>query len=135
MRVFSLVLFKDFFRIIMVLMAHYDLELHQMDVKTVFLNRDLYEYDYMAQPKRFCHGRKEHMGCHLQKSIYGLNVSLQTVVFEVDENNKKVWVFLKKIRRTIAFMRSSRMKNLFSISCEQMTFYSLVVMLIYHWRR
>ena len=66
-------------------MAYYDLELHQIDVKTVFLNGDLYENDYMAQPKRFCRGRKEHMGCRLQKSIYGLNVSLQTVAFEVDE--------------------------------------------------
>ena len=34
----------------MVLMAHYDLELHQMDVKTAFLNGDLYENNYMAQP-------------------------------------------------------------------------------------
>ena len=29
---------KDSFRIIMALVAHYDLELHQMDVKTTFLN-------------------------------------------------------------------------------------------------
>ena len=65
MRVFSPVLCKDSFRIIMVLMTHYDLELHQMDVKTAFLNGDLYENDYMAQPKRFCRGRKEHMGCRL----------------------------------------------------------------------
>ena len=36
----------------MVLMAHYDLELHQMDVKTTFLDGDLYKNDYMAQPKR-----------------------------------------------------------------------------------
>ena len=62
MRVFSPVLCKDSFRIIMVLMAHYDLELHQMDIKTIFLNGDLYKNDYMAQPKRFYHERKEHMG-------------------------------------------------------------------------
>ena len=31
------------FRSIMVLMTHYDLELHQMDVKMAFLNGDLYE--------------------------------------------------------------------------------------------
>ena len=42
-------------------MAYYDLELHQMDVKTAFLNGDLYENDYIAQPKRFCRERKEHM--------------------------------------------------------------------------
>jgi hypothetical protein len=65
MRVFSPVLCKDSFRINMVLMAHYDLELHHTDVKTTFLNGDLYENDYMAQPKRFCRERKEHMGCHL----------------------------------------------------------------------
>ena len=43
----------DSFRIIMVFMAHYDLEIHQMDVKTAFLNGDLYENIYMAQPKSF----------------------------------------------------------------------------------
>jgi hypothetical protein len=35
------------------LVAHYDLELHQMDVKAAFFNGDLYENVYMAQPKGF----------------------------------------------------------------------------------
>ena len=69
---FSPVLCKDSFRIIMALVAHYDLELHQMDVKTAFLNVDLYENVYMAQPKGFVVKGKEHMGCRLKKSIYGL---------------------------------------------------------------
>ena len=38
--------------------THYDLELHQMDVKMAFLNGDLYENIYMAKPKRLCHGRQ-----------------------------------------------------------------------------
>jgi hypothetical protein len=50
---FSPVSCKDSFRIIMVLVAHYDLELHQIDVKMTFLNGDLYENVYMAQPKSF----------------------------------------------------------------------------------
>ena len=50
---FSLVSCKDSFRIIMALLAHYDLKLHQMDVKTAFLNGDLKENIYMAQPKGF----------------------------------------------------------------------------------
>jgi hypothetical protein len=69
---FSPVSCKDSLRIIMALVAHYDLELHQMDVKTVFLNGDLLKNIYMAQPKGFVVKEKEHMGCHLRKSIYGL---------------------------------------------------------------
>jgi hypothetical protein len=48
---FSLVSCKDSLRIIMVLVAHYNLELHQVDVNAAFLNRDLLENIYMAQPK------------------------------------------------------------------------------------
>ena len=48
-------------RIIMALVAHYDLELHQMDIKTTFLNRDLEENVYMAQPKGFVMEGKERM--------------------------------------------------------------------------
>ena len=32
---------KDSLCIIMVIMAHFDMELHQMDVRTTFLNEDL----------------------------------------------------------------------------------------------
>ena len=56
----------------MALVAHYDLKLYQMDVKTVFLNGDLEGNVYMAQPKSFVMEEKERMGCRLKKSIYGL---------------------------------------------------------------
>jgi hypothetical protein len=39
---------KDSLRIIIALVAYYDLELHQMDVKTAFLNGDLLENVYMT---------------------------------------------------------------------------------------
>ena len=35
----------------MALVAHFDMELHQMDVKTAFLNGDLNEEVYMINPK------------------------------------------------------------------------------------
>jgi hypothetical protein len=69
---FSPVSCKYSFRIVMALVAYYDLELHQMDVKTAFLNGDLEETVYMAQPKGFVVEGKERMGCRLKKSIYGL---------------------------------------------------------------
>ena len=43
-----------------------------MDVKTAFLNGDLEENVYMAQPKGFVMEGKEQMGCRLKKSIYAL---------------------------------------------------------------
>ena len=63
---------KDSLRIIMALVAHFDLELHQMDVKTAFLNGDLYEDVYMQQPEGFKPEGQEHLVCKLKKSIYGL---------------------------------------------------------------
>ena len=40
-------------RLIMVVAARLDLELHQLDVKTAFLNGDLKEEIYMDQPNGF----------------------------------------------------------------------------------
>ena len=57
----------------MVLVAYYNLELHQMDAKMAFLNGGLEENVYMAQSKGFVMEGKERMGCRLKKSIYGLN--------------------------------------------------------------
>jgi hypothetical protein len=59
----------------MALVAHFYLDLHQLDVKTIFLNRELVEkrvHGLMAQPKGFVVRGKEHMECHLRRSIYGL---------------------------------------------------------------
>ena len=56
----------------MTLIAHYDLELHHMDVKTIFLNGDLENNVYMDQPMGFSIEEKKHMVRKLKKSIYGL---------------------------------------------------------------
>jgi hypothetical protein len=83
--IFSPVSCKDSLRIIMALVAHYDLELHQMDVKTTFLNGDMLENVYMAQPKGFAIKEKEHMGCHMRKSIYGLKQASRQWYLKFDE--------------------------------------------------
>ncbi|KAL9264355.1 Retrovirus-related Pol polyprotein from transposon TNT 1-94-like protein [Drosera capensis] len=69
---FSPISSKDSFRIIMAPVTHFDLEFHQMDVKTVFLNGDIEEIIYMQQPENFVLGDPKKMVCKLKKSIYGL---------------------------------------------------------------
>ena len=69
---FSPVSSKDTFRIIMALVAQYDLELHQMNVKTAFLNGNIEETIYMVQPEGFEMKGSEHLACKLKKSIYDL---------------------------------------------------------------
>ncbi|WVZ92499.1 hypothetical protein U9M48_038558 [Paspalum notatum var. saurae] len=64
---FSPVSSKDSFRIIMALVAHFDLELHQMDVKTAFLNGVLNE----------------------NKSIYGLKQASRQWYLKFDETIRK----------------------------------------------
>jgi hypothetical protein len=76
---------KDSLRIIMTLVAYYNLELHQMDVKTIFLNGDMLKNVYMTQPKYFVMKEKEHMGCHLRKSIYGLKQASRQWYLKFDE--------------------------------------------------
>ena len=68
----SLVSKNDSFRIIMTLVAHLDMELHQIDVKTTFLNGDFEEEVYMKQPEGFITNGNDHIVCKLKKSIYGL---------------------------------------------------------------
>lgn len=62
---FSLVSTKDSFWVIMALTAYFNLELHQMDVKTAFLNGSLDEEIYMQQPIGFIERGKEDMVCNL----------------------------------------------------------------------
>ena len=42
------------------------LKLHQVDVTTAFLNRELEEEVYMKQPERFVVPCKEHLVCKLK---------------------------------------------------------------------
>ena len=62
-------------RVLLAMVAIYDLELEQLDVKTEFLHGDLEEQIYMHQPEGFKEQGKENMVCKLKKSLYGLKQS------------------------------------------------------------
>jgi hypothetical protein len=52
--------------------ASYGLLVHQMDVKTTFLNGELDEEIYMDQPEGFEISSQKDKVCKLKKSLYGL---------------------------------------------------------------
>ena len=59
-------------RTLLAIGAAMDLEIHQLDVKTAFLNGTLQEEVYMHQPKGFEHPDFPHLVCKLHKTLYGL---------------------------------------------------------------
>jgi hypothetical protein len=89
-------------RVLLSLAASYGLFVHQMDVKTTFLNRELDEEIYMEQPTEFVANGQEGMVCKLLKSLYGLKQApkqwhekfdrnLTSVGFVVNEADKCVY--------------------------------------------
>ncbi|KAG8486285.1 hypothetical protein CXB51_019701 [Gossypium anomalum] len=73
--VFSQVVKHSSIRALLGIVAMHDLELEQLDVKTVFLHRELEEDIYMQQPKGFTVSEKEDYVCLLKKSLYSLKQS------------------------------------------------------------
>ena len=59
-------------RLVLAIAAIRNLEVHQMDVKTAFLNGNLEEEIYMEQPEGFIAAGQEKKVCMLVKSLYGL---------------------------------------------------------------
>lgn len=72
-------------RIIIALTAHHDWELHQMDVKSAYLNGDLEEEIYMQQPEGYAvaEGNKQ-LVWKLKKSLYGLKQAGRTWHIKID---------------------------------------------------
>uniref|UniRef100_H3GB73 Reverse transcriptase Ty1/copia-type domain-containing protein n=1 Tax=Phytophthora ramorum TaxID=164328 RepID=H3GB73_PHYRM len=62
-------------RIVLSLAAKYGLKLHQMDVKTAFLDGVLDEDIYMAQPDGYVNEDHPDHVCKLKRSLYGLKQS------------------------------------------------------------
>ncbi|GJW48041.1 zinc finger, CCHC-type containing protein [Tanacetum coccineum] len=59
-------------RLLLALAGIHNLVIHQMDVKTTFLNDDLDKEMYMKQPEGFVMPGNEHRVCKLVNSLYGL---------------------------------------------------------------
>ena len=71
-------------RAILALAAHHDWELHQMDVKSAYLNGDLEEDIYMTQPEGYVAPGQQHLVCKLNKALYGLKQAGRTWHIKID---------------------------------------------------
>lgn len=71
-------------RAMIALSAHFGLHLHQMDVRTAYLNGELEETIFMRQPEGFVVKGKEHLFCRLKKSLYGLRQSGRAWYAKID---------------------------------------------------
>ena len=85
---FSPVAMLKSIRILLSIAAALDYEIWQMDVKTAFLNGNLDERIYMAQPDGFVEGGQETKVCELLKSIYGLKQASRSWNIRFDETVK-----------------------------------------------
>ena len=74
---------------VIALAIHGNMKVHQMDVKTAFLNGELHEEVFIQQPKGFIEGGKENLICQLKKNIYGLKQSPRCWNIAIDDHLKK----------------------------------------------
>ncbi|GKA26863.1 retrovirus-related pol polyprotein from transposon TNT 1-94 [Tanacetum coccineum] len=92
-----------FIRTLIAIATIHNMVIHQMDVKTVFLNGELDEEIYMQQPDGFLVKGQEHKVCKLVKSLYGLKQApkqwhekfdntLLSNGFQINECDKCVYV-------------------------------------------
>ena len=72
-------------RLLLALVAHFNLELHQMDVVTASLNGDLDEDMYMEQPEGCIDKAQLDSVCKLLKAIYGLKKAHRQWHSKIDE--------------------------------------------------
>eukprot|EP00253_Pinus_taeda_P036726 PITA_36726 len=72
-------------RLVLALSAQFKWKVHQMDVKSAFLNGDLQEEVYMTQPPGFKIVGQEQKVCRLAKALYGLKQAPRAWYMKIDQ--------------------------------------------------
>ncbi len=101
-------------RTLLAFVAADDLELHQLDIKTAFLNGDIDEDIYLKQPPGYEEGTSN-LVCHLRRALYGLRQA------------PRQWhARLKKELEGLGFTESEADPGLFIYNDKHDTIYLLV---------
>jgi hypothetical protein len=95
------------------IVAYFDYEIWQMDVKTTFLNGNIEEELYMVQPEGFVDPKDANKVCKLQRSIYGLkqasrswNLCFDEVIkgFGFVQNTEESCIYKKMSGSSVSFL-------------------------------
>ena len=101
-------------RTLLAIVAAEDLELHQLDIKTAFLNGTIEEDFYLQQPPGYKEG-PGNLACHLHRALYGLRQA------------PRQWhARLKQELEAIGFTESEADPGLFSYHSKEDTIHLLV---------
>jgi hypothetical protein len=79
---FSPVAKMNTIRLMIALATKYNWKLHQLDVKSTFLNGELKEEVYLVQPEGFVKQGQEHLVCIVKESTIWSQTSSQVMVCE-----------------------------------------------------
>jgi hypothetical protein len=77
-------------RSVLAIANQYNLEIHQMDVKSAFLNGKLEEEIFMKQPEGFVDEKNPNKVCRLNSSLYGLKQSARCWNQVIDAHLKSI---------------------------------------------
>nr|GEW24688.1 hypothetical protein [Tanacetum cinerariifolium] len=100
-------------RILIAIVAYYDYEIWQMDVKTAFLNGYINKEVYMEQPEGFVNPKYPNRVCKLKRSIYALKQASrqwnkrfddEIKKFGFTQNRDEPCVYLKASESNITFL-------------------------------
>jgi hypothetical protein len=71
-------------RVLVALAIAHNWKIHQLDVKSTFLNGELKEEVYLEQPEGFVQKGQEQLVCKLKKAIYGLKQAPRSWYIKID---------------------------------------------------
>src|SRR3954464_13452308 len=101
-------------RILLAVVAYFDYEIWQMDVKTAFLNGHLEEDVYMIQPEGFVSPEDAGKVCKLQRAIYGLKQASRSWNTRFDEVVKG-FGFIKNEEESCVYKKVSGSARVFLV--------------------
>jgi hypothetical protein len=97
----------DTVRLLIALASYRGREVHHLDVKSTFLNGDLFEEVFVEQPASFILKGSQHKVLKLHKALYGLHQALRAWNAKLDDTVTKLG-FTRSLSEPSIYTRQNR---------------------------